>query len=126
MKTMIMVMMVAGGLAMQAMAAGTDNGPSADTQKQPNTWQPFYKLLNSKTAPNYKIERAGNISSRTWQPFYKLLNSKTPANYKIERYGNISSRPWAQIAGEPAPAAFFDQRVHEAHFNLFWFGATPD
>ena len=126
MKMIVVVMMVAGGLAMQAMAAGTDNGPSAYTKKQPNTWQPFYKLLNSKTPANYKFERAGNISSRTWQPFYKLLNSKTPTNYKIERVGNISSRPWAQIAGRPAPAAVFDQRVHEADFNLFWIGVRPD
>lgn len=98
MKTTIMVMMVAGGLAMQAVAAGTDNGPSAYTKNQPTTWQPFYKLLKSKT----------------------------PTNYKIERVGNISSRPWVQVAGRPAPAAFFDQRVHEADFNLFWIGARPD
>lgn len=98
MKTTIMVMMVAGGLALQAVAAGTDNNPSAYTKNQPTTWQPFYKVLQTKTT----------------------------ANYKIERVGNISSRPWGQTAGSPAPAAFFDQRVHERHFNLVWFGASPD
>lgn len=98
MKTTIMIMMVAGGLAMQAVAADTDKGPSVYTKNQPTTW---------------------HLS-------YKVLKAKTPANYKIERVGNISSRPWAQTAGSPAPAAFFDQRVHEPHFNLFWIGARPD
>ena len=82
---------------MQAAADNTDKGPSAYT-----------KPVKSN-----------------WQPFYKVLKVKTPAKDKIERVGNISSRPWSEIAGRPAPAAFYDQRVYEPHFALFSAGAQP-
>lgn len=98
MKTTTMILMVAGGLAMQAVAAEPNNNPSVFTKNQKITWATSYQF---------------------WQP------KKSNVSYKIERVGGLSSRPWAQIAGRPAPAAFFDQRVHEPHFNLFWVGATP-
>jgi hypothetical protein len=99
MKTTTMILMVAGALAMQAVAADPNNGPSAFTKNQKESWTTAYKL---------------------WQP------KKSAVSDKIDRVGGISSRPWAQIAGKPAPALFYDQRVHEPHFNLFWLGTTPD
>ena len=100
MKMTTMILMVAGGLAMQAVAAEpNDKGPSAFKKSQKETWTSAYQI---------------------WQP------KKSNTSYKIERVGGISSRPWAQTAGQPAPALFYDQRVYETHFNLFWIGATPE
>src|SRR5579859_5711307 len=95
--TTMLVILVAGGLAMQAAADNTDKGPSAYTKTQKSNWQPFYKALKEKS----------------------------PSSDKIERVGNISSRPWSQIAGRPAPPAFYDQRVYEPHFTLFSWGSSP-
>jgi len=99
-----MILMVAGALAMQAAAADSNsnsnnNGPSAFTKTPKENWTKAYQI---------------------WEP------KKAAKSDRIDRIGGISSRPWAQIAGRPAPPAFFDQRVHEPHFNLFWVGATPE
>jgi len=91
--------MVAVGLAMQAVAAGPNNTPSASTDVHKNTAQ---------------------------QRTYPFLEPKVKATDRIERYGGISSRPWAQTVGWPSASPFVDEKNHEAHFNLFWIGARPD
>jgi hypothetical protein len=99
MKTTAIIMTIAMGLAPQAMAAGPDNSPSATTHK--NTFQ---------------------------QRVYPFLEPKTAPSYKIERYGGISSRPWAQSVGWASQTTQFAgdrERFYAPHFNLFWFGATP-
>jgi hypothetical protein len=99
MKTTAIIMTIAVGLALQAMAAGPDNGPSATTHK--NTFQ---------------------------QRVYPFLEPKVTPTDKIERCGGISSRPWAQTVGWASQTTRFasdQERYHEPHFNLFWFGATP-
>jgi hypothetical protein len=100
MKTTTMIMVVVGGLMMQAVAAGPDKGSSASTNIRKTQVQTAFQLLT--------------------QP-------KTAVNYKIDRVGNVSSRPWAQTVGWPDQQGFVgdQERLHEAHFNLFWIGATP-
>ena len=98
MKTTIIILMVAGGLTMQAVAASPDNSPSASTHFRQNVKHPFYEFWMPKTAPSYKIEH----------------------------FGRISSRPWAQIAGRPAPAPFADQRAIEPTANYYRGGTSPD
>ena len=95
---------------MQAAVAGPNDIPAAN-----NNPSAIHKAPEKKVQSVYQV----------LQPKYLLL-LKTPAHDKIDRVGGISSRPWAQIAGSPAPATFFDQRVYEPHFNLFWAGATPN
>jgi hypothetical protein len=103
MKTRTIIMAVAMGLTMQALAAGTDNGPSASTNIR-------------KTTLPHRV--------------YDLLQPKTPVKSdKIERVGGISSRPWAQtvgFSGSPTPFAGDLERFHNPRFNLFWIGARPD
>jgi hypothetical protein len=106
MKLITMMLMVAGGLAVQTVAAGpTDNNPSAAYTKVPQkTAQPIYQI---------------------WRP-QNLFEFKTTKTDKIDRIGGISSRPWGETAGFPAAPLFYDQRVYEPNFNLFWLGANPD
>ena len=89
---------------MQAVAADPASQPFAATKVPQNTKHPFYEFWQSKTQPNYKIERYGGI------------------------YGGISSQPWAQTVGWPGRPLFFDQRVYEPNFPLFSvsFGGNAD
>src|SRR5580692_11357302 len=99
MKMTTIILTVAVGFAMQAMAAY--NSPSATTKNNNNTVQ---------------------------QRVYPFLEPKTVSNDKIERYGGISSRPWAQTAGWASQTTQFmgdREKFYEPHFNLFWLGAKP-
>jgi hypothetical protein len=99
MKKTIMILTVAAGLAIQAMAANSDNSTSASSKG--------IKALDR---------------------IYQSITTKTVSTDKIERYGNISSRPWAQTVGWAQQSTQFagdQERFHEPHFNLFWLGATP-
>ena len=100
MKTTTIILTLAVGLAMQAMA-GPDgnNSPSASVNVRKNTLQ---------------------------QQVYQFLKPGPAEKYKIERVGKISSRPWAQTVGWQPVTPFVDERNTEAHFNLFWIGARPD
>ena len=98
MKTTTMILMIAGGLALQAAAANPDNSPSASTYLPQNTKHPFYEFWKPKAAPDYKVER----------------------------YGRISSRPWAQTVGWGAPAQFADQRIYGPNMNYYRGGTSPD
>ncbi|MGA2245843.1 MAG: hypothetical protein ABSH48_12650 [Verrucomicrobiota bacterium] len=101
MKKTTMVLLVAGGLAFQAVAADPASSPSAQTPSK--------------------------VQAKTALSIFKIAHSQTVPSDKIERLGNISSRPWAQIAGQPAPPLFEDQREYlgQPNFNLFWVGASP-
>lgn len=100
MKTTTMIITIAVGLAVQAMAAGSNNNtPSASTDIHKNTVQ---------------------------QRAYPFLEPKVKHTDSIERFGGISSRPWAQTAAWTGASNFVDEKNHEAHFNLFWLGATPN
>jgi hypothetical protein len=99
MKTTTLIMAIVAGLAVQAMAAGSNNSPSATTKK--------------------------NVSP---QKVYQPLELKTMPTDKIERYGGISSRPWAQTVGWASTTTQFmadRESLHEPRFNLFWLGAKP-
>ena len=93
-----MLLMVAGGLTVQAVAADLTTGPSAQTKVQIKTALPIPLFAQSKIVPNDKIERLGNISSQ----------------------------PWDKVAGRPAAPLFEDQREYadQPTFNLFWVGAS--
>jgi hypothetical protein len=101
-RTTWIIMAVAGGLALQAVAAGTDNAPSATTT---------------------------NVKKSTLQQrVNKFLEPKTTRIDKIDRVGGISSRPWAQTAGWASGQTQFAgdrERFYEPQFNLFWLGSTP-
>ncbi len=105
-----MMLMVAGGLTMQAVA-----GPGDGTSANNNPSAAYTKAPGKKVQTVYQVLQPKN-----------LFQTKTPVNYQIDRIGGISSRPWAQIAGSPAPPAFYDQRGYDTHLNLFWIGATPN
>lgn len=109
MKMTTMIVMVAGGLSVQAVAADPTNAPSAPTK------------LQTQTAPPLRVQTAIPLS------ISQLAKPTKPENYHIERYGNISSRPWDMTAGGPPAPLFEDQReyVDQPNFNLFWIGATP-
>jgi hypothetical protein len=101
MKRTTIIMAIAGGLALQAMAAGTENAPSATTNVKKSTLQ---------------------------QRVNRFLEPKTTRIDKIDRVGGISSRPWAQTAGWASGQVQFAgdrERFHEPQFNLFWLGSTP-
>ena len=95
-------MAVAGGLALQAVAAGTDSAPSATTT---------------------------NVKKSTLQQrVSQFLEPKTTKSDKIDRVGGVSSRPWAQTAGWASSQVQFAgdrERFHEPQFNVFWLGSTP-
>jgi hypothetical protein len=98
---MLVSMLVAGGLAMPAIAAGADLGPST-----------------SASAPQKTKDRI-----QQWQTV-KVTKTQSAA---IDRVGGISSRPWAQIGGMPPPPSLFvDQQIPEAHWHLFQLGAKRD
>jgi hypothetical protein len=47
-------------------------------------------------------------------------------NHQPRYLGGMSTRPWGAGTGwHPAQSVFADERTHEAHFNLVWFGAEP-
>jgi hypothetical protein len=98
MKTKILILIALAALAAPAGAADSSGAPSAVTKSQKLNWTDAYKL---------------------WKPL------KVTATDKIDRVGGVSSRPWAQTAEQANRPLFYDQRVHEPHFNLFWFGAPP-
>ena len=102
MKTKIIMLIAFAALAAPAGAAdsssSSSNSHTAVTKSQKLNWTDAYKL---------------------WKP------QKVAATDKIDRVGGISSRPWAQIAENGNKPLFYDQRVHEAHFSLFWIGAPP-
>jgi hypothetical protein len=99
MKTTTMILMVAGGLALPAVAADPASGPSAQTKIKVKTVLPIFQLAHPKSVPNYNIDRLGNSSSR----------------------------PWDQVAGQPGGPVFADQRAYlnQPNFNLFWIGNSP-
>ena len=103
MKKTLIIAAMAGGLALQALAAGTENTPtpSASTNvKKPTLHQRVSQFLEPKTL---KTDR-------------------------IDRVGGVSSRPWAQTVGwssGPSQFAGDRERFHDAEFNLFWVGSTP-
>ena len=103
-----MTLVVAGGLALQAVqavAADPVSNPSAAYTKVPQkTVQPVYQLLKPKL-------------------FFQV---NTPVNYDIDRVGGLSSRPWTQTVGWPPPSPFVDDRVFEPDFNLFSIGNEPN
>jgi len=104
MKTSIMILMVAGGLVIQTEAASPDSSPgshSASTNiRQTATKHPINEFWKAKT---------------------------TAPDYKVERYGRISSRPWAQTVGWTSPAQFVEQRTYEPNLNSYYRGGTsPD
>jgi hypothetical protein len=101
MKTSIMILMVAGGLAMQAAAANPENNPSASTSST-------------------------HLGQNPKHPFYEFWSPKTAPSYKVERYGRISSRPWAQTVGWAPPALFVGQRVCGQNLNYYRGGSSPD
>jgi hypothetical protein len=101
MKRTTLIMAIAGGLVLQAVAAGTDNAPSATTSVKKSTLQ---------------------------QRVSQFLEPKTTRIDKIDRVGGISSRPWAQTAGWASSQVQFAgdrERFYEPQFNVFWLGATP-
>jgi hypothetical protein len=53
----MMILMIAGGLAMHAVAASPDNPPSVSTKLPVNAKHPVYEFWKPEPAPNYKIER---------------------------------------------------------------------
>jgi hypothetical protein len=101
MKRTTIIMVIAGGLALQALGAGTENNPSAST-----------------------TVRKGTVQQRV----YPFVGPKITKTDKIDRVGGISSRPWAQTAGWASSQVQFAgdrERFHEPQFNLFWLGSTP-
>jgi hypothetical protein len=95
-------MALAGGLALQAVAAGTSNPPSATTHN----------------VRNITVQRL----------VYQPLEPKITKTDRIDRVGGVSSRPWAQTVGWASQQTQFAgdrESLHEPQFNLFWFGATP-
>jgi hypothetical protein len=104
MKKTTILMAIVAGVAMQAMAANTDNSPSASSNTPKNTLQ-----------------------HRIYKTYLQPKTSQTTD--KIDRVGGISSRPWAQTAGYSAagPSLFAGdrERFHDVQFSLFWVGAPP-
>jgi len=101
MKTITLILMIAGGLAVQAAVASPDNHPSASTSST-------------------------QLGQNTKHPFYEFWKPKTAPGDKIEHYGRISSRPWAQTVGWTAPALFADQRARGSNLNYYRGGTSPD
>jgi len=103
MKRKAIFLTIAAGLVAQAvaLAADSNNTPSASANVRQNKLQPIYQF----TQPN------------------------TSDMYRIDRYGGISSRPWTQTAGWASQTTQFAgdrENLYEPHFNLFWLGARPD
>jgi hypothetical protein len=94
-------MAIVGGLALQAVGAGTENSPSASAN------------VKKSTLP---------------QRVAQFLEPKTLKTDKIDRVGGISSRPWVQTAGWASTQVQFAgdrERFNEPQFNVFWLGSTP-
>ncbi|HUC84118.1 MAG TPA: hypothetical protein VL970_02920 [Candidatus Acidoferrales bacterium] len=133
MKKTTMILMVAGGLTFQAVAADPATGTSAQTKAQTNAPAQTKPKTNSsgENKPQANSSPEFKLQITTVLPIPELAHPKTvpsyETNFEIEHFGNVSLRPWSEIAGQlPAPA-FEDQReyLREPHFPLFWIGASP-
>jgi hypothetical protein len=100
MKRTTIIMVIAGGLALQALGAGTESNPTATTTRKGMAQQRVYQFVGPKITKTDKIDRVGGTSSRAW----------------AQSAGWASSQ--VQFAGDR-------ERFHEPQFNLFWLGSTP-